>query len=207
MISYLINGTVLSWDLRLALPPLVNWHVAVRTPTVRDISVITWDHLSGTIPRPWWLFRLHSPLNIWFCASRKSGCLATRIADADTRIVAFPSQRSSEGGRHHSRRETRAEVGERGQATFARRAPRRLVEVKANLQAACPPSLSTQTPPDALGAAPRGRALSPNGSGGRGRALRAPARGGRGRWRSARGQGGARGAGARGGRCGLWRRH
>lgn len=95
---------------------------------------------------------------------------------------------------------------ERGDARPpARRAPRRPVGIQANLRAAVGPSFSTQEPRDALGAAPRGgdppRAAVGAGRGAR-RRVEAAGRGG-----ARAGEGGARGAGARGGSCGLWRRH
>lgn len=126
-----------------------------------------------------------------------SGCLATCIADAGTRIVAFPSQRSSEGSRHHSRRETSAEAAEGGRAT----SPRRPSAATPGGGDGEPPGSRPAEPqhPDACGCSRGGPArpgLSPNGSGGRG-AARAGA------WRPravverARPGRGARGGGAR----------
>ena len=60
----------------------------------KDSSVITCNSLSA-----WQLLRFRSPITIWFCASRTSGCLATGTAEPGTRIVAFPSQRRTERSR------------------------------------------------------------------------------------------------------------
>lgn len=125
---------------------------------------------------------------------------------ASLRIVASLSQGSTEESRQRQPSAGRRAEAAGGDAQPpARRAPPRLVGIKANLRAAVEPSFSTQKPPDARGAAPRGgdppRAAVGAGRGAR-RRVEAAGRGG-----ARAGEGGARGAGARGGYCGLWRRH
>lgn len=58
-----MNYTLLSWDLHLPLSPRVKWHVAFRTSTVSDSSVITCNSLSAKIPGARWLLCFHSPFH------------------------------------------------------------------------------------------------------------------------------------------------